>query len=174
MIEVEVASLLDEAQHRAESVGALDQSMRGMQANQVGALGELVGIRLLREREVSFTEVYCVGYDVEFIDNGVSRTMEFKTKERTVAPLEHYDCTIPLYNHEVQRPDYYFFISLLSSGKSDDIRRFTKAYILGVITLGELESIGKRWTPQQVDESNNWRPTIDCLNVKVSDLTSLG
>lgn len=174
MIEVEVASLLDEAQRRAEAVGALDQSMRGMQGNQVGALGELVGMRLLRERSVSFTEVYSVGHDVTFLQDGVPRTMEFKTKERTVAPLEHYDCTIPLYNHHVQRPDYYFFISLLSSGKSDDIRRFTKAYILGVITLGKLESVGKRWTPQQVDESNNWRPTIDCLNVKVSDLTDLG
>lgn len=174
MIEVEVESLLQEAQKRAEDQGALDGSMRGMQASQVGALGELVGIRLLRERKVVFTEVFNTKHDVTFLQDGRPRTMEFKTKERTVVPKPDYDCTVPLYNHDHQRPDYYFFISLLSSGKSDDIRRFTKAYILGVITLGELEEIGTRWTPQQVDETNNWRPTIDCINVRVSQLTSLG
>lgn len=174
MIEVEVESLLEAAQQRAEAQGALDQSMRGMQASQVGALGELVGIRLLRERKVLFTEVFSTQYDVAFIQEGRSRTMEFKTKERTVPPELDFDCTIPLYNHEHQKPDYYFFISLLSNGKSDDINRFTKAYILGVITLGELESVGVRWEAGQVDKRNQWSPTIDCINVKVSDLTPLG
>lgn len=174
MIEVEVESLLEAAQERAEAQGALDKSMRGMQASQVGALGELVGIRLLRERKVLFTEVFSTQYDVAFIQEGRSRTMEFKTKERTVPPEPHFDCTIPLYNHEHQRPDYYFFISLLSKGKSDDINRFTKAYVLGVITLGELDSVGVRWNTGQVDKSNDWSPTIDCINVKVSDLTPLG
>jgi hypothetical protein len=174
LIEVEVQSLLETAQARATAQGTLDRSMRGLQASQVGALGELVGVRFLKQRGVGFTEVYSTKYDVHFVSNDGVKTMEFKTKERTVAPRPDYDCTVPLYNHEHQRPDYYFFISLLSSGKSDDIRRFTKAYILGVISLEQLEAVGKRWTPQQVDETNNWRPTIDCINVKVSDLTSLG
>lgn len=174
MIEVEVQSLLHEAQKRAEAQGALDRSMRGMQASQVGALGELVGIRLLRERKVLFTEVFTTTHDVTFVQEGRMKTMEFKTKERTVAPEPHFDCTVPLYNHDHQRPDYYFFISLLSKGKSDDINRFTKAYILGVITLGELDSVGTKWEAGQVDKTNSWSPTVDCINVKVSDLTPLG
>ena len=174
IVEVDVSDLLQNAQARAVAQGSLDRSMRGLQASQVGALGELVGVRFLKQRGVGFTEVYSTKYDVHFVTDDGIKTMEFKTKERTVAPKPEYDCTVPLYNHEHQRPDYYFFISLLSAGKSDDIERFSKAYILGVISLEQLEDVGKHWSPQQVDETNNWRPTIDCINVRVADLTPLG
>jgi hypothetical protein len=144
-----------------------------MQANQVGALGELVGMEYLANRGVEYEEVFSTAYDLRFAGNGGSQTLEFKTKERTVAPLSSYDVTVPAYNHEHQRPDYYFFISLHSSGKSDDIRRFTRAYILGIIGLKDFDAKATRWTPDQVDETNNWKPTIECLNVKVRDLLPL-
>lgn len=173
IISVDVSGLLNRAQARAEAQGELRGSMRGMQANQVGALGELVGIEYLAERGVRYEEVFNTAYDLRFDSNGESKTLEFKTKERRVAPLQHYDVTVPAYNHEHQRPDYYFFISLESTGKSDDIRRFTRAYLLGIIGLEAFEAKAQRWTPEQVDASNNWQPTIECLNVKVRDLLPL-
>jgi hypothetical protein len=173
IVAVDVADLLSAAQARAELQGELNGSMRGMQANQVGALGELVGMQYLANRGVEYEEVFSTAYDLRFTGNGGSQTLEFKTKERTVAPLSSYDVTVPAYNHEHQRPDYYFFISLHSSGKSDDIRRFTRAYILGIIGLKDFDAKATRWTPDQVDESNNWKPTIECLNVKVRDLLPL-
>ena len=171
IVAVDVADLLSAAQARAELQGELNGSMRGMQANQVGALGELVGMQYLANRSVEYEEVFSTAYDLRFGDKRL--TLEFKTKERTVAPLSSYDVTVPAYNHEHQRPDYYFFISLHSSGKSDDIRRFTRAYILGIIGLKDFDAKATRWTPDQVDESNNWKPSIECLNVKVRDLLPL-
>jgi hypothetical protein len=171
IVAVDVADLLSAAQARAELQGELNRSMRGMQANQVGALGELVGMQYLANRGVKYDEVFSTAYDLRFGDKNL--TLEFKTKERTVAPLSSYDVTVPAYNHEHQRPDYYFFISLHSSGKSDDIRRFTRAYILGIIGLEDFDAKATRWTPDQVDQSNNWKPTIECLNVKVRDLLPL-
>lgn len=173
IVAVDVADLLSAAQARAELQGELNQSMRGMQANQVGALGELVGMQYLANRGVEYEEVFSTAYDLRFTSHGETKTLEFKTKERTVAPLSSYDVTVPAYNHKHQRPDYYFFVSLESSGKSDDIRRFRRAYILGVIGLQDFEAKAQRWTPDQVDASNNWKPTIECLNVKVRDLLPL-
>lgn len=170
---VEVQHLLDKAQHRAEAVGKLAGSMRGMQANQVGALGELVGLEYLIDRGVQVDEVFSTYYDVAFTKDGRRMTMEFKTKERTVAPLPSYDVTVPAYNHDHQRPDYYFFISLESSGKSDDITRFKRAHLLGIISRDEFDRIATHWKPGQVDESNNWNPTIECYNVQVADLRPL-
>lgn len=173
ILTVGVSDFLDEAQRRAEAQGTLKDSMRGMQANQVGALGELVGMRYLRDRLVSFDEVFSTEYDIRLRRHYSDKTLEFKTKERTVAPLESYECTVPVYNHAHQRPDYYFFISLQSSGKSDDIRRFQAAHILGMISLQNFEAKATQWNPGDIDTDNNWRPSIQCLNVKVADLSPL-
>ena len=171
ILTVPVDDLLEEADLRAKFQGELKDSMRGMQANQVGALGELVGMRYLSGRGIKYEEVFCTEYDLRLTDSNT--TLEFKTKERTVAPLDSYECTVPVYNHDHQRPDYYFFVSLQSSGKSDDIRRFTAAHILGMISFANFEKKAQRWNPSDTDLSNNWKPSIECLNVKITDLAAL-
>lgn len=153
ILTVQVDDLLEEADSRAKFQGELKDSMRGMQANQVGALGELVGMRYLSGRGIKYEEVFCTEYDLRLTDSDT--TLEFKTKERTVAPLDSYECTVPVYNHDHQRPDYYFFVSLQSSGKSDDIRRFKVAHILGMISLANFEKKAKRRNPSDTDTSNN-------------------
>lgn len=170
MIKVSVERYLDTAQTRSELLGELNRSMRGTQANQVGALGELIGMDYLRACGVEIEEVFSTSYDVRVKIDGSWKTLEFKTKERTVVPQPFYDCTVPAYNHDHQRPDYFLFISLLSSGKSDDIRRFSKAFILGSITLERFEELATAWSPTQTDESNGWTPTIKCYNVPISHL----
>jgi hypothetical protein len=170
MIEVSVERYLDVAQARSEILGELDRSMRGTQANQVGALGELIGMDYLRSCGVEIEEVFSTSYDVRVKIDGDWKTLEFKTKERTVVPQPFYDCTVPAYNHDHQRPDFFLFISLVSSGKSDQIRRFSRAFILGSITLERFEELATPWSPSQTDQSNGWTPTIDCYNVPISHL----
>lgn len=168
MIEVPVAHLLDEAEFRASQLPVYEMSIRGDAANQVGCLGELVGMEHLRRCGVEFEEVFVREYDVLFNNR---HTLEFKTKERTVVPQPHYDCSAPFYNHELQRPDYYLFISLLSTNsRSSDISRFTKAYILGSIDRETFDRKALLWTKDQIDTSNGWKPTKDVYNVLVSDL----
>lgn len=144
--------------------------MRGSQANQVGALGELIGMDYLRGLGFEVEEIFSTSYDVRVKVDANWKTLEFKTKERTVVPLPSYDCTVPAYNHDHQRPDYFLFISLLSSGKSDQIERFSKGYILGSIGLERFEQIAKAWDPTQTDTSNGWVPTIKCFNVQIAEL----
>jgi len=170
MREVTLERYLDAAQARAEAVGELTRSMRGAQANQVGALGELIGMDYLRSCGVEIEEVFNTRYDVRVKINGDWKTLEFKTKERTVVPQPHYDCTVPAYNHDHQRPDFFLFISLLSSGKSDQITRFGRAFILGSITWERFQDCATPWSPNQTDLSNGWTPTIECYNVPISHL----
>lgn len=169
ILEVDVIHLLDAAQERAEKMGTLNWSMRGMQASQVGALGELIGMEYYASLNVLFEEVYSTAFDLKFDDG---RTLEFKTKERTVPPLETYDCTAPEYNKAHQKPDEYLFLSLLSTGKSDDIRRFTKGYVLGSIASVDFNAKAQYWKRGQIDPSNGWRTTIDCWNVPITNLVS--
>lgn len=170
MIEVDLKPYLNAAEARAEQVGTLDRSMRGLSANQVGSLGELIGVDYLRGCGVEVEEVYSTSYDARVKIDGEWKTLEFKTKERTVVPLPHYDCTVPAYNHDHQRPDFYLFISLLSSNKSDQISRFQTGYILGSISLERFDRVATAWNPTQTDESNGWTPTIKCFNVPISNL----
>ena len=170
MIEIDVAPYLSAAQTRSEMLGELNRSMRGTQANQVGALGELIGMDYLRSCGVEIEEVFSTSYDVRVKIDGDWKTLEFKTKERTVVPQPFYDCTVPAYNHDHQRPDYFLFLSLLSSGKSDQISRFTSGFILGSITLDKFTELAKPWSPDQTDDSNGWTPTIKCYNVPISYL----
>lgn len=168
MIEVPVSHLLEEAEFRASQLPIYEMSIRGHAANQVGCLGELVGMEHLRRCNVEYEEVFSTEYDVLF---GENYTLEFKTKERTVTPQPHYDCSAPYYNHEIQRPDYYLFISLLSTNsRSSEISRFTRAFILGSIDIATFDRKALLWTKNQTDTSNGWSPTKDVYNVLVSDL----
>ena len=170
LIEVELTPYLEAAQSRAQTLGELDRSMRGLQANQVGALGEIIGMDYLRACGLEIEEVYSTSYDIRVNLDGQWKTLEIKTKERTVAPLPHYDCTVPAYNHSHQRPDFFLFISLLSSGKSDQMTRFQTGYILGSISLEKFDKLATAWNPTQTDNSNGWTPTIECFNVQISQL----
>ena len=170
MIEVDLTPYLEAAQTRSERVGELKSSMRGLSANQVGSLGELIGVDYLRACGLEVEEVYSTSFDVRIKIDGEWKTLEFKTKERTVVPQPYYDCTVPAYNHNHQRPDFFLFISLLSSGKSDQITRFQTGYILGSITLDNFDRLATAWNPKQTDESNGWTPTIECFNVPISSL----
>lgn len=167
---IDTAPFLAAADVRAKLIGTLEKSIRGLQASQVGALGELVGMYYLEQLGIEFRDISATTHDAIVIMNNTEKKIEFKTKERTVVPNESFDCTVPMYNKQHQMPDYYIFISLLSTGKSDNIKRFQNAYILGSISRHELNRIGKLWQPSDVDQTNNWKPTIDCLNVKIKDL----
>jgi hypothetical protein len=162
LLEINLENYLEAAQARAEEVGTLDRSMRGLQANQVGALGELIGLDYLRGLGFEVEEIFSTKFDVRVKVEGEWKTLEFKTKERTVIPQPSYDCTVPAYNHSFQRPDYFLFISLLSSGKSEKITRFSKGFILGSISLERFEEIATAWDPSKT--------TINCYNVRIGEL----
>lgn len=128
-------------------------------------MGELVAIRYLTAAGFEVHDDPTYNHDLIV----AGRTVDVKTKERTVAPQPHYDCTVPDYNREFQQPEVYLFVSLLTDG-TDGCGRFVRSWVLGSIAAVKFDQIAERWTPQQTDLTNGWRPTIACRNVKVSEL----
>lgn len=195
IFDVDVSDLWDRAQEMADATPLYRNSIKGKAANEVAAMGKLVGMRHLRECGVDYrrweTNLYdCVfrtpilddeGTKREFarsahgmrdlgVDKDTFETIKFRTKERKGTPKPHYDCSVPEHMRTDSTPDWHFFISLVSDGGTGEgTKRFTSAWLLGSIHNADLALRGKLWTPNEVDE-NGWRAKTPMWNVAVGDL----
>lgn len=161
-----------QAHARAESLPAWRLSMRGPEANVVGVLGEVVVEHWLKSNNIEFIdERNKTTHDYKLLD-GVS-TFDVKTKDRTVPLKLDYECTVPLYNHGHQQPNYYIFVSLERNIRvaKDDIRRFHSAYIAGGMNQNQLKAKQRKFSKGDVDPSNNMIIKMDCLNVFARDVS---
>jgi len=158
--------LRDVAKARAAAMPIYDRSMRGADANEVGAMGEVVALHYLNPLPIEVLDVGQIGHDLEV--NG--RRVEVKTKERTVAPQPHYECTVPAYVSDVQRPDRYLFVSLQAEQGWTGIDRFRCGWILGTMDREAFVDQAHYVTSQDLDTSNDWRPSIPCWQIPVSAL----
>lgn len=165
VIEIPLDGLHGPAQARADATPELRRSMRGAEGNEVGAMGELIAMRYLDMAGVLYLDEGKVNHDLRTAHG----TMDVKTKERTVEPRPHYDCTVPDYVGDAQQPDWYLFVSLLSDG-SPGCGRFKRGWVLGTIRRELFYEVASEWKPENVDVSNGWKPTIKCWNAPVSAL----
>ncbi len=162
--------MIDAAYQRAQDLPEYNYSHRKLQANLIGCIGEMALGRYLRTKGVCFKDNrHETTHD--FLISG-SITLDIKTKDRTVRPKRNYDNSVPLYNHEHQRPHYYYFVSLLRNRQSveENIYRFTHAFILGGINIEELEARGKVWQANETDPDNGTTFWTSCINVSMADL----
>lgn len=160
------------ASERSASQPVYEYSHREEDANDVGCLGEIVVAEWLRKEGVIIEDERAQTTHDYRLSNG--ETFDVKTKDRTVKPLHHYDCSVPLYNHEHQRPTYYIFVSLQRDKNSNEtsIRRFHTVYILGGLNQKQLNAYGKVWKKGETDPANGTKFWTDCINVHVNRLTS--
>ena len=79
---------------------------------------------------------------------------------------------MPLYNHEHQRPDYYYFVSLLRDSQATprSPARFIAANLVGGIDLETLDRDGTKWDKGQTDPSNGTTFWTACMNVTMAQL----
>jgi hypothetical protein len=166
VIEIPLHGLHGPAQERADATPELRRSMRGRLGNEVGAMGELVAMRYFDMIGVKYRDEGQINHDL-WTAHG---TVDVKSKERTVRPQKHYDCTVPDYNTEVQLPDWYLFVSLLSEKKSRGTSRFKQGWVLGSMGRQQFHDCATLWEPGTHDASNDWEATIPCWNVPVSQL----
>lgn len=162
--------VIDLAADRANSFPVYKNSHREHEANLVGCIGELIFERYIRDCGIALRDMRNETTHDYLISNSI--TVDVKTKDRTVEPRDFFDCSVPLYNHEHQRPNYYYFISLrrAPAEPEDNPYRFEEAYILGGISPNELDSAGKRWKAGDIDPSNNTKFWTDCINVSIKQL----
>lgn len=156
------------AEKRASGMPIYGGSHRGVEANQVGALGEMVFEDFLMRNSIPYESSYETTHDLLVLGG----SLEIKTKDRTVMPRPDYDCSVPLYNHSHQIPDRYAFISLYRDKRANQksIERFNRAVFVGWCTYEKLELLGKRWRAGEVDPANGTKFWTDCLNIRISDL----
>jgi hypothetical protein len=164
--------LYEAAEKIVDDLPIFDGSHREAMANQVGVLGELLAERWFEENHIQFTnETHLTTHDYKLADGS---TIDVKTKDRTVPPQGKYECSVPLYNHEHQRPTYYLFVSLQRNKEdgSTNVRRFHSGYILGGINQDQLEKLGKNWDAGEVDPTNGTKFWTACKNVYINQLAN--
>ena len=157
-------------EERVNDSKIFENSHRKLEANQVGFLGEIVLEQFFTNEKIEFVnQTHETTHDYLIKQK---YTLDLKTKDRTVIPKINFDNSVPLYNHAHQRPNFYYFISLLRDRNNDStsISRFTHAFILGGIDIKTLEKVGKIWRAGQVDTDNGTKFWTDCINVSMKEL----
>jgi hypothetical protein len=155
--------ILSRAEDRARSLPIFDHSHRAYEANLVGSIGGIVFDMFLDHHGVAYRDdIWSTERDYIVWD---AMSVDVKTKDRTVYPLPHYGNSAPINNHDHQRPDDYYFVSLVRDVgiSQSDPRRFkvgTKKAWNGKVRAGRL------------DPRNGTKFWTACLNVAIGDLRS--
>lgn len=163
-------ALLSEATSRAANLPIFENSHRAAAANLVGCIGEIAFEKLLEWAGIPFEARLDQTTEDYALRNGL--TIDVKTKDRTVRPKSDYDNSVPLYNHSHQRPDFFFFVSLLrdKSAPPANASRFTHAFMVGGMSYEGMQTEGTVWRAGETDQRNGTKFWTDCLNVSMSQL----
>jgi hypothetical protein len=146
-----------EAKRRFDNFPLINNSIRHREGGLVGYIGEALVLHL-KGGEIKDT------YDYDVIDrNGLK--IDVKTKERKVAPLPHYNCTVAAFNTK-QKCDRYAFVNVLKDMKT--------AWYLGSISKKEFYKKAVFRKKGEYDPTapshRPFRFTADCYNIPASEL----
>lgn len=154
MIEVVITGdMLVTARDKAAEMGKLRNSITSGAGNIAGFIGEAIAQQVMGGVLANTYE-----YDL-ILCNG--KTVDVKTKQTSVKPLDTYECSIAGLN-TTQECDYYAFVRV----KND----FSVGWFLGVYEKQQymLDSIFmKKGT---IDPSNGYVVKSDCYNLKINQL----
>ena len=154
MIEIAIsADMLVEARDKAAEMGRLRNSIINGAGNIAGFIGEAIAQQVLGG-ELSNT------YDYDLVLPS-GKTVDVKTKQTSVKPLETYECSIAALN-TTQECDYYAFVRV----KND----FTVGWYLGMYDKKQYMEDATFMKKGTVDSSNGYTVKSDCYNLKISEL----
>ena len=145
--------MLVEARDKAAEMGKLHNSIMNGAGNIAGFIGEEIARQVLGG-------VLNNTYDYDLtLDSG--KTVDVKTKQTSVKPLETYDCSIAALNTK-QKCDYYCFVRVKNN--------FTVGWYLGVYDKQQYMEDAVFMKKGDVDSSNGYVVRSDCYNLKISKL----
>lgn len=185
--------MISDARRRAESLGALNNSILKGGGNFTGYLGEeLVNHWLslngfitsftsfsdptakivldkcdkntLKKMEQMSKEVY--NYDLVAYSPYSKKivTFEVKSKKTSFAPKPHYECSVCCANTK-QKADFYIFVRVNVAKKV--------GWVLGICETKKYYDIAKFMKKGTFDTSNNFTCLKDCWNLRIDELTPL-
>lgn len=153
MIEVQITKdMLYEAQDKASELGILNHSILMGKGNFTGFLGEQVALKVLGGE-------WCNTYNYDIILDG--KRIDVKTKQTTVKPLPHYECSVAAYNTK-QDCDEYAFVRVLKD--------YTVGWFLGSIPKKEYFEKARFLRKGDIDPSNDFTVRADCYNLSIDSL----
>jgi len=165
----------EEALNRAKDQEVKYNSGLGKEADLKGYLGEVASEYWMDRNDIRYkAELDNKKHDYRLKESGF--TFDVKTKDRNFEPLRKFDCTVPFYNHDYQRSDFFLFVSLLTYKKNDDLKgldKFEYAYIVGSTTYKDLEDVGVVYLRDEQDWSNGTVMWTTALNVQMYQLISV-
>lgn len=149
------AEMIKDAVEWAAKLGSLNNSITGGDGNFAGRLGELA---LAKHLGIEVQDDY--SYDL--VKDG--KTIEVKTKRRTVDPQEHYDVSVAETSRH-QHPDVYAFISITL-----DDRKVKRVWLCGYMDCDQYFATAKKMKKGQRDNSNGFKTHADMYNMAISRL----
>ena len=154
MIEVTITDeMLLAARAKAVEMGKINNSILKGGGNVAGFLGEQIAMSVLGGD-------WNNTYDYDFTTEAGKR-VEVKTKQTSVKPLPHYECSIAKFNTK-QDCDAYAFVRVLND--------FSIGWFLGVLTKETYFDKANFLKKGDVDPSNNYTVKADCYNVRIDQL----
>tara|TARA_E500000318_G_scaffold12135_1_gene10992 strand:+ start:2822 stop:3298 length:477 start_codon:yes stop_codon:yes gene_type:complete len=153
LIEVNVTNdMFVKAREKAIEVGRLNNSILNGGGNLAGFIGEQIVLQVLGGDWLNT-------YEYDLIIDG--HKVDVKTKQTSVVPLPHYECSITEYNAK-QDCDYYAFTRV----KKD----FSVGWYLGAMKKADYFYKAKYLKKGEVDPSNNYTVRATCYNLAIDQL----
>ena len=153
MIEVKITDeMLSKAREKTVEMGKLYNSILRGKGNMSGFIGEQLALKVLGG---AWENTY--DYDLKVNDIRI----DVKTKQTSVKPLPHYECSIAAFNTK-QDCDGYAFVRVLND--------FSVGWFLGVLTKQDYFDKATFLKKGEVDPSNNYTVKADCYNVRIDEL----
>ena len=142
-----------EARHKMLEMGTLKQSILNGGGTLAGFIGEQVALKVMGGKWMNTYD-----YDI-MLDNG--KTVDVKTKQTSVPPLSHYECSVAKLNTR-QKCDMYAFVRV----KKD----LSTAWFLG--SKDKIEYFDKAVFKKKGDKDgdNNFVIRSDCYNMAITEL----
>ena len=156
IIEVPITDIMiRNAQEKSIDQGVLRLSFEKGTKNFIGYIGEEIVKSYLQCDS-------CNTYEYDMVYNG--KRIEVKSKQRSVPPQPHYECSIVSYSVKNQHPDYYVFTSI------SQLSGIWKGWILGYCSQSYYMNMAVFLKKGQLDPSNGYTVRNDCYNVPISEL----
>ena len=153
MIKVEITEdMIAAANNKAIEMGKLNNSILNGAGNIAGFIGEQISLKVLGGQ---WNNTY--DYDIMVGD----KRIDVKTKQTTVTPLPHYECSIAAFNVK-QKCDAYAIVRVLKD--------LSTGWFLGVLDKDAYFNAATFMKKGNIDPSNNFTVRADCYNLRIDKL----
>jgi len=153
MIKVEITEdMLAAANDKAIEMGKLNNSILNGEGSLAGFIGEQIALKVLGG-------TWHNTYDYDIVVG--SKRIDVKTKQTTVAPLPHYECSVAAFNTR-QKCDAYAFVRVLKD--------LSVGWFLGVSEKDQYFNTATFMKKGDIDPSNNFTVRADCYNLRIDKL----